>query len=74
MVWPRVKEGMGVYHRDDAKCASAGNEKKGMPNIIWLDNIREDTKEHNMTQYIAETPSVWHMEIKAGTLLHGGGI
>ena len=74
MVWPRVKEGRGVYHRDDAKCASAGNEKKGRPKKIWLDNSRVDTKGHDMTTYIAESPSVWHMELKAGTILHGGGI
>ena len=31
-------------------------------------------KEYNMTEDMAEHPSVWHTKIKACQLLHGGGI
>ena len=37
-----------------------------------LDNIREDMKEYNMTEVMAETRNVWHMTLKVGPLLHGG--
>ena len=74
MVWPRVKEGRGGYHQEDVKHASARKEKKGRPNKRWLDNIREDMKEYKMTEDMAQNRSVWHVKIKAGPLLHGGGL
>ena len=40
----------------------------------WLDYITEDMKEYNMTEEMAENRSVWHMQIKAGQLLQGGGL
>ena len=44
-----------------------------MPNKRWLDKMREDMKEYNMTEEMTENRSVWHMKIKAGPLLHEGG-
>ena len=49
-------------------------EKKGRPKKIWLDNIMEDMKEYNMTEDMAHNRSVWHVKIKVGPLLHGGGL
>ena len=40
----------------------------------WLANIEEHMKEYNMTEGLAGNRSVWHMKIKAGPLLHGGGL
>ena len=37
-------------------------------------NIREDLKEHNMAEEMTNKHSVWHMKIKACSLLHRGGI
>ena len=37
----------------------------------WLDNIREDMKEFNMTEDMAEIESEWCVKIKADPLLHG---
>ena len=54
MVWPRVKEGMGGYHQQDDKHASAGNETKALPKKRWLDNIRDDMKEYKMTKDMAQ--------------------
>ena len=51
-----------------------GKRRRGRPTKIWLDNSREDMKEYKMTEYIAHNRSVWHVEIKAGPLLHGGGL
>ena len=36
--------------------------------------IRDDIKEYNMTEDMAQNRSVGHMKIKAGPLLHGGGL
>ena len=46
---------------------------KGRPKKRWLDNISEDMKEYKMTEDMAQNRSVWHVKIKAGSLLHGGG-
>ena len=43
--------------------------RRGRPKKKWLDRI-ECMKEYNVTVMIAE--SVWHMNIKAGPILHGG--
>ena len=40
----------------------------------WLDNISDEMKEYNMTEHMVENRSVWRMKIKAGPLLHGGGL
>ena len=74
MVWPCVKEGRGGYHQEDVKHASARKEKKGRPKKRWLDNIREDMKEYKMTEDMAQNRSEWHVKIKTGPLLHGGGL
>ena len=68
------KEGRGGYHQEDVKHACARKEKKGRPNKRWLDNIREGMKEYKMTEDMAQNRSVWHVKIKAGPLLHGGGL
>ena len=38
-----------------------------------VSQTRDDMKEYNMTEYIAENLSVWHMTAKAGPLLHDIG-
>ena len=64
---------MRGYHQDDVKHASARKEKNGRAKKRLLDNTREDMKEYKMTEYKAQNRSVWHVKIKAGPLLHGGG-
>ena len=49
-----------------------GKRRRRRPMNIWLDNIREDMKEYNMTEDMAQNRSVWHVKIKVGPLLHGG--
>ena len=39
----------------------------------WLDNIRDDMKDYEMTEDM-KNRSAWHMKITAGPLLHGGGL
>ena len=51
-----------------------GNRRRGRPKKRWLDNIREDMKEYKMTEDMAQNRNVWHVKIKAGPLLHGGGL
>ena len=51
-----------------------GKRRRGRPKKRWLENIREDMKEFNVTEEMVESRSVWHMKIKAGPLLHRGGI
>ena len=51
-----------------------GKRRRGRPKKRWLDNIREDRKEYKMTEDMAQNRSVWHVKIKAGPLLHGGGL
>ena len=67
MVRPRIQEGRGGYHQEDAKYVGAGKEKKGEAQEEWLDNIKDDMKEYKMTQ----TRSVWHTKTNAGPSLHG---
>ena len=64
-------EGTGGYHKEDV---SERKEKKGSPKKRWLDNMRDDMKEYKMMEDKAQNRSVWHMKIKAGPLLHGGGL
>ena len=59
----------GGYHQEDDDYAGAGKEKKGRPNTIWVDNIREDMNEYNVIEDMAISRSVWNIEIKAGQLL-----
>ena len=73
MVWPRVKKGRGGHHHEDAKYAGAGEQKKGRTKR-WLDNLRDDMKECNMTEDMAQNQSVWHVKTKACPLLHRGGL
>ena len=51
-----------------------GKRRMGRPKKRWLDNIREDMKEYKMTEDMTQNRSVWHVKIKAGPLLHGGGL
>ena len=51
-----------------------GKRIRGRPKKRWLDNIREDMKEYNMTEDMAQDRSVWRMKTKPGPLLHGGGL
>ena len=52
-----------------------GKRRRGRPKKRWLDNIREDMKkEYKVTADMAQNRSVWHVKIKAGPLLHGGGL
>ena len=55
MVWPRVKDARGQYHQEDVNYIQVqGERRRGRPKKGWLDNIREDMKEYNMTQDTAE--------------------
>ena len=54
--------------------ARAGQEKGEAQEEMDIYNIREDMKEYNMTEEMTENWSVWHMKIKAGPLLYGGGL
>ena len=47
----------------------AGPRKDG-----HIDNIREGMKEYSTTEEMTDNRSVWHMKIKTGSLLHGGGL
>ena len=38
-----------------------GNIRRGRPKNRWLDNIRADMKEYNMTEEMAENQSMWHI-------------
>ena len=58
MVWPRFTEGRGGYHQGDDNYVGAGKEKKGRPKKRWLDNIKEDMKEFNMTEAMAQNRMV----------------
>ena len=64
----------GHMLREEEKDTSnyAGKEKKAQKR--WPDNIREDIKEYNVTEEMTQNRSVWHMKLKAGPLLHGGGL
>ena len=44
----------------------AGKEKKVMLKKRWLNNTREDMKEYNMAEEMAEHRSVWHMKLNIG--------
>ena len=48
----RGKRRRGGHHQEDVKHAGAGKEKKVRPNKRWLDTIRDDTKECNMTKCV----------------------
>ena len=75
MVWPRVKEGRGGYHQEDVKHASARKEKIGEAQEKMVGQYHmENMKEYNMTEDMAQNRSGWHVKIKAGPLLHGGGL
>ena len=51
-----------------------GKRRKGTPNKIRLNNIRDGMKEYEMTEDMAQNLCVWHMKTKAGPLLHDGGL
>ena len=51
-----------------------GKRRRGRPKQRWLDNIRDDMKEYNMTEVMAHNRSVWHMKIKEAPLLNGRGL
>ena len=75
MLWSRV-EGGNIARKMITNCGGEGKER-GRPNKRWLDDIREDTKEYDMTEVMAENLSMWHMmNINADPLLvlHRGGI
>ena len=48
--------------------------RRGRPNKRCLHNIREDMKEYEMTEGLAQNGSVLRMKTKAGPLLDGGGL
>ena len=51
-----------------------GKRRMGWPKKRWLDNIREDMKEYKMTEDMPQNRNVRHVKIKAGLLLHLGGL
>ena len=58
---------------EDVKHANlCGKEKKGRPKKRWLDISRDDMIEYKMTEGMTQNKSVWHLNTKAGALLHGG--
>ena len=46
-----------------------GRRRTGRPKKRWLGNIREEMKECNMTEEMADNRSVRHMNVKTGPLL-----
>ena len=48
--------------------------RMGRPEKRWLDNIRQDMTDYNMTDELAENRSMWHRKIKVGPLLQGRGL
>ena len=45
-----------------------GRRRTGRPKKRWLGNIREEMKECNMTEEMADNRSVRHMKVKTGPL------
>ena len=65
---------MGRYPQEDDNYAGAWKKKKVRPKKRWLDITREDKKEYNNKEDMADNRSVWHMKIEADLLLYGGGL
>ena len=69
MIWPRTKQGREETTKKMLNIQVQGKRRRGMPKKGWIDNIRDDMKEYNMTEEMAQDRSVWHMKTKAGPLL-----
>ena len=60
-----LKEWGGGYHQEDAMQVQVQRRwKRRRPKKKWLDKIKEDTKEYNMIEEMAENRSVCHMKIR----------
>ena len=69
MVWPRVMEGREDTTKNMLDMKVQG---KGRPKKRWQDNMRDDMKEYQLSEDMAQNRSVWHMKTKADQSLHGG--
>ena len=71
--WPHAKKGRGGYHQENDNFAGAGKRRRGGPRKYGSrDNIREDMKEYNMTDDLAQNKC--GMEIKVGRVLYRGSL
>ena len=51
-----------------------GEEKKGRPRQIWIDNNREDMGKYELTAGMTENRQYWKMMIKPGPQRSGDGL